>query len=44
MKEGMKHPIIGKLTPLQTLTFLDAHLAHHARQIGRLWPLLWSHR
>jgi hypothetical protein len=32
----MKHPIIGKLTPVQTLTFLDAHLAHHGRQIERL--------
>jgi DinB superfamily len=32
----MKHPIIGRLTPVQTLTFLDAHLAHHARQIDRL--------
>jgi uncharacterized damage-inducible protein DinB len=32
----MKHPIIGKLTPLQTLNFLDSHLAHHARQIRRI--------
>jgi len=32
----MRHPIIGKLTPVQTLTFLDAHLAHHGRQIDRL--------
>ena len=32
----MKHPIIGKLTPVQTLTFLDAHLAHHGHQIDRL--------
>jgi hypothetical protein len=32
----MKHPIIGKLTPAQTLTFLDAHLGHHGRQIERL--------
>ena len=32
----MKHPIIGKLTPVQTLTFLDAHQAHHGRQIERL--------
>jgi DinB family protein len=32
----MKHPIIGKLTPTQTLTFLDAHVAHHGRQIERL--------
>jgi uncharacterized damage-inducible protein DinB len=32
----MKHPIVGKLTPAQTLTFLDAHLAHHGRQIERL--------
>ena len=32
----MKHPIIGKLTPVQTLTFLDAHLSHHRRQIERL--------
>jgi hypothetical protein len=32
----MKHPIIGKLTPTQTLAFLDAHLAHHGRQVDRL--------
>ena len=32
----MKHPIVGKLTPPQTLTFLDAHLAHHSRQIDRI--------
>lgn len=32
----MKHPIIGKLTPAQTLAFLDAHLSHHRRQIERL--------
>jgi DinB superfamily len=32
----MKHPIVGKLTPAQTLTFLDAHLAHHGRQVERL--------
>jgi uncharacterized damage-inducible protein DinB len=29
----MKHPIVGKLTPLQTLTFLETHLVHHGRQI-----------
>jgi hypothetical protein len=32
----MKHPIVGKLTPAQTLTFLDTHLAHHSRQIDRI--------
>ena len=32
----MKHPIVGKLTPLQTLTFLETHLAHHGRQIDRI--------
>ncbi|MFL5515976.1 MAG: DinB family protein [Gemmatimonadales bacterium] len=32
----MKHPIVGKLTPKQTLTFLDTHLAHHGRQIERI--------
>jgi len=32
----MKHPIVGKLTPLQTLTFLETHLAHHGRQIERI--------
>jgi uncharacterized damage-inducible protein DinB len=32
----MKHPFVGKLTPAQTLTFLDAHLAHHTRQIDRI--------
>ena len=33
----MKHPIVGKLTPVQTLTFLGTHLAHHGRQIERIW-------
>ena len=32
----MKHPIVGKLTPVQTLTFLGTHLAHHGRQIERI--------
>jgi hypothetical protein len=32
----MKHPLVGKLTPLQTLTFLETHLAHHGRQIERI--------
>jgi DinB superfamily len=32
----MKHPIIGKLTPRQTLIFLETHLGHHGRQIGRI--------
>ena len=32
----MKHPIVGKLTPLQTLTFLATHQAHHGRQIERI--------
>jgi uncharacterized damage-inducible protein DinB len=32
----MKHPIVGKLTPKQTLTFLSTHLAHHSRQIERI--------
>jgi uncharacterized damage-inducible protein DinB len=32
----MKHPIVGKLTPRQTLAFLDTHLAHHGRQIDRI--------
>ena len=36
LRPMMKHPVIGKLTPTQTLAFLDAHLAHHGRQIERL--------
>jgi hypothetical protein len=36
LRPMMKHPVIGKLTPTQTLAFLDAHLAHHERQIDRL--------
>jgi uncharacterized damage-inducible protein DinB len=32
----MRHPIIGLLTPAQTLTFILRHIAHHRRQITRI--------
>jgi hypothetical protein len=32
----MKHPIVGKLRPVQTLAFLYNHTAHHRRQLGRI--------
>lgn len=32
----MRHPIIGLLTPRETLTFILRHIAHHRRQIGRI--------
>jgi uncharacterized damage-inducible protein DinB len=32
----MRHPVLGLLTPRETLTFLLRHLAHHRRQIRRL--------
>ncbi len=36
LRPMMKHPIVGKLTPVQTLTFLGTHLTHHGRQIERI--------
>jgi DinB superfamily len=32
----MRHPFIGLLTPIETLTFIHRHIAHHRRQILRL--------
>jgi hypothetical protein len=32
----MRHPILGLLTPVETLTFLVRHIAHHRRQIARI--------
>jgi hypothetical protein len=32
----MRHPIVGKLSPVQTLRFLHRHIAHHRRQIRRI--------
>jgi uncharacterized damage-inducible protein DinB len=31
-----RHPVIGLLTPAQTVTFIERHIAHHGRQIGRI--------
>jgi len=32
----MRHPLCGWLTPIQTLTFLEQHVTHHTRQLGRI--------
>ncbi len=32
----MRHPLCGWLTPIQTLTFLERHVTHHTRQLGRI--------
>jgi hypothetical protein len=32
----MRHPLVGWLTPVQTLGFLEYHVAHHARQLARI--------
>ncbi len=32
----MRHPAVGWLNPVQTLTFLERHVAHHVRQIERI--------
>jgi uncharacterized damage-inducible protein DinB len=32
----MRHPIIGRLTPPETLRFIYWHEGHHRRQIGRI--------
>ncbi len=35
-REIFKHPVVGYLTPEQTLHFLNDHLHHHLRQINRI--------
>jgi DinB superfamily len=32
----MRHPVCGWLTPTQTLSFLEQHVAHHTRQLERI--------
>jgi len=32
----MRHPILGLLTPVETLSFIVRHIAHHRRQIARI--------
>ncbi len=32
----MRHPILGLLTPVETLTFILRHIAHHRRQVARI--------
>ncbi len=32
----MRHPLLGLLTPVETLTFILRHIAHHRRQIARI--------
>jgi hypothetical protein len=32
----MRHPFLGLLTPVETLTFIQRHIAHHRRQIARI--------
>jgi hypothetical protein len=32
----MRHPILGLLTPAETLTFILRHITHHRRQIARM--------
>jgi uncharacterized damage-inducible protein DinB len=32
----MRHPLLGLLTPVETLTFIVRHIAHHRRQIARI--------
>lgn len=31
-----KHPLVGRLTPVETVTFLVEHFDHHTRQVDRL--------
>lgn len=31
-----KHPVAGLLTPVQTMQFLEDHIAHHIKQIERI--------
>jgi uncharacterized damage-inducible protein DinB len=35
----LRHPVTGWLTPAQSLTFIEAHIAHHRRQIARIRAL-----
>ena len=37
-----RHPFAGRLSMAQTLKFVDDHLRHHVRQIGRLERALGS--
>jgi hypothetical protein len=32
----MRHPLIGRLTPSEGLTFIHWHMGHHQRQIARI--------
>jgi uncharacterized damage-inducible protein DinB len=32
----MRHPLLGLLTPAETLRFLHRHIAHHRRQMRRI--------
>jgi DinB superfamily len=32
----MRHPLIGRLTPAESLNFLHWHMGHHQRQIARI--------
>jgi len=32
----MRHPIVGKLSPAQTLSFIHTHVAHHRPQLARI--------
>jgi uncharacterized damage-inducible protein DinB len=32
----MRHPLIGRLTPAEGLTFIHWHMGHHQRQIARI--------
>jgi len=32
----MRHAILGLLTPMEALTFIHRHIAHHRRQIARI--------
>jgi uncharacterized damage-inducible protein DinB len=32
----MRHPLIGRLTPAEGLTFIHCHMGHHRRQIERI--------
>jgi DinB superfamily len=32
----MRHPMLGRLTPVETLSFICRHIAHHRRQIARI--------
>ena len=32
----MRHPLLGLLTPTETLSFIGRHIQHHSRQITRI--------